>query len=66
MKKISLLIFFLFFTSCDNFHVNDPNVKKSTTGICHKKGSQYYKQTKSFESFNTIDDCLKNGGRLPR
>ena len=30
------------------------------------KGSQYYKQTKKFESFSSIQDCLDSGGRLPR
>ena len=54
----------LFLTSCDN--IQNPNVKKSTSGICHEIGSQYYKQTKKYESFNTIEDCLNSGGRLPR
>tara|TARA_B100001121_G_C18563768_1_gene561625 strand:- start:513 stop:677 length:165 start_codon:yes stop_codon:yes gene_type:complete len=52
--------------SCDNIQVAEPNVKKSVTGICHKKGSQYYKQTKKFENFDTIKKCLDSGGRLPR
>ena len=65
MLKISkLLLLLLFLTSCDN--IQNPNVKKSTSGICHEIGSQYYKQTKKYESFNTIEDCLNSGGRLPR
>ena len=65
MFKISkLLLLLLFLTSCDN--IQNPNVKKSYSGICHEKGSQYYKQTKKFESFSSIEDCLKSGGRLPR
>ena len=40
--------------------------KKSKSGICHKKGTQYYKQTKNYKSFNSINDCLNDGGRLPR
>ena len=65
MLKISkLLLIMLFLTSCDN--IQNPNVKKSSSGICHEKGSQYYKQTKKFESFSSIEDCLKSGGRLPR
>ena len=66
MKKIFinfLIILFLF--SCDQMS-NDPNVKKSKSGICHKKGTQYYKQTKNYKSFNSINDCLNDGGRLPR
>ncbi len=66
IKIFNVLILFLFFVSCDNLQNTDPNVKKSTTDICHKKGSQYYKQTKNFKSFDTIADCLKSGGRLPR
>ena len=62
MKKI--LIIFIFFASCDNIQTDNPNVKKSTSNICHEKGSQYYKQ--KFESFNSIKDCLNSGGRLPR
>mgnify|MGYP005998283049 CR=1 FL=1 len=65
MKKIILLIF-LFNTGCDNIQNNYPNVKKSTSNICHEKGSQYYKQTKKYESFSSIENCLKTGGRLPR
>ena len=65
MKKIILLLF-LFISGCDNIQNISPNVKKSSTNICHEKGSQYYKQTKKYESFNTIEDCLNSGGRLPR
>ena len=66
MKFIYILTLSLFFISCDNVQISNPNVKKSTTGICHKKDSQYYKQTKNFESFDTIKECLSSGGRLPR
>ena len=65
MKKI-ILLFILSFAGCDNIQNNNPNVKKSTSNICHEKGSQYYKQTKKYESFNSIEDCLNSGGRLPR
>ena len=65
MLKFSKLLFLLLFLiSCDN--IQNPNVKKSSSGICHEKGSQYYKQTKKVESFSSIQDCLNSGGRLPR
>ena len=64
MKKILTILILL--ASCDNIQTDNPNVKKSTSNICHEKGSQYYKQTKKFESFNSIEDCLNSGGRLPR
>jgi len=44
----------------------DPPVKKSSTGICHAQGTSYYAQTKKFEAFKTMDDCLKSGGRLAK
>ena len=62
--KYFILITFLF--SCDNIQNNAPYVKKSKTGICHQKGTQYYRQTKKFVSFSTIEDCLNSGGRLPK
>jgi len=65
MKKIILLLF-LFIAGCDNIQNDSPNVKKSTSNICHEKGSQYYQQTKKYESFSSIKDCLNSGGRLPR
>lgn len=60
---ISLLLGLLVSTSV--FGQSEP-VKMSKTGICHKPGSTYYKQTKNFTSYKTLDDCLKSGGRLPR
>ena len=63
-KILKLLLILLFLISCDN--IQNPNVKKSSNDICHEKSSQYYKQTKKYESFNTIEDCLNSGGRLPR
>lgn len=42
------------------------NVKKSDTGLCHEKGTNYYKNTKKFTSYSSIDDCLNSGGRLPK
>jgi micrococcal nuclease len=41
-------------------------VKKSKTGICHAPGTTYYNKTKSFTPYNSIDECLKSGGRLPK
>ena len=64
MRKIFIALILL--VSCDNIQTHNPNVKKSSTNICHEKGTQYYKQTKNYEDFNTIEDCLKSGGRLPR
>ncbi len=40
-------------------------IKKSKSGICHPPGSGSYNQTKNFTPYNTLDDCLASGGRLP-
>ena len=48
------------------FAQSDPPVKMSSSGICHEKGkSSYYNQTKKFTAYNTLDECLKAGGRMP-
>ena len=49
-----------------NVFSTDLPVKKSNSGICHIPGSHYYDQTKHFQPFKTLDECLKSGGRLPK
>ncbi len=44
----------------------DPPVKKSKSGICHNQQSRSYKRTKSFAPFDTVEECLESGGRLPK
>ena len=64
MKNIVIIICFSFFMiSCDRA---EPLVKKSKNGICHKVGTRYYDQTKYFENFSSIENCIKSGGRLPK
>lgn len=43
----------------------EPQVKKSTSNICHERGSTYYDRTKNFIPYNSIQECLNSGGRLP-
>jgi hypothetical protein len=66
MKKIFfvflLLTSLLLSTSTFAYDV----VKKSTSGICHDKKSQYYAKTKNFKSYKTMKECLDSGGRLPK
>lgn len=68
MKKIFLLSLFslsvLIFSGCSSN--SEPAVKKSSTGICHEKETNFYNNTKNFTAYNSIDDCLKSGGRLPK
>lgn len=44
----------------------EPAVKKSTTGICHAKGSTYYDRTTNYTAYASLDACLASGGRLPK
>lgn len=41
-------------------------VKQSGAGICHSTDSPYYDRVKNFRGFETLQDCLRSGGRLPR
>lgn len=52
-------------TTCIDYLYLKPNVKKSSGGICHDENSIYYYKTKSYQTFNSIDDCLESGGRKP-
>jgi len=46
--------------------VQEPQVKKSTSGICHERDvSVYYINTKNYTPYDTIEACLDSGGRLP-
>lgn len=68
MKKIFLTLIFLssalLFSGCS---LNgDPAIKKSSTGICHEKGTNFYKNTKNFKAYNSLSNCLESGGRLPK
>lgn len=41
-------------------------VKQSTSGVCHDQNSSYYERTTNFKPFNSLDACLRSGGRLPK
>ena len=40
--------------------------KKSSSGICHCPGGQYYDRTKKFTKYPSIEECLASGGRHPK
>lgn len=46
-------------------HASEP-VKMSKSGICHAPGSTYYKQTKNYTPYPTLQACLNAGGRMPK
>ena len=41
-------------------------VKKSSSGICHCPGGQFYDRTTNFTEYETLEACLDSGGREPR
>ena len=41
-------------------------VKKSSSGICHDKNSQYFVKIKKYIKYKTMKECLQSGGRLPK
>lgn len=63
--KYFVTIFLTTFLISNSTFANDI-VKKSSSGICHDKNSQYYAKTKKFKSYKTIKECLDSGGRLPK
>lgn len=34
--------------------------------ICHDKSSPHYEKTKNFTPFNSMDECVKSGGKPPK
>jgi hypothetical protein len=54
--------------SCGNAADNseqDPPVKKSAAGICYAPESDAYPDTEEFKPYDTLEDCVISGGRLP-
>lgn len=41
-------------------------VKKSSSGICHDRYSDWYERTKNYTEYGSLAACLETGGRLPR
>ncbi|QTN43790.1 HNH endonuclease [Marinobacter salsuginis] len=41
-------------------------VKRTNSGICHPPASSYYDRTKNFQAFDSVEECLASGGRLPK
>lgn len=49
-----------------NIFLISPQVKKSSTGICHERGiSPHYDRTQNYTSYNSVQECLDSGGRSP-
>ncbi len=48
------------------FANDEPPVKMSKSGICHAQGTTYYSKTKNYTAYNTLEECLRAGGRKPK
>ncbi|MEP1444913.1 MAG: HNH endonuclease family protein [Paraglaciecola sp.] len=61
---------FLVFAMCIDARATsssfEPKVKLSSSGICHDQTSASFNRTKKYQAFDTITDCLNQGGRLPK
>ncbi len=67
LSTLSVLLFSLILSSPLLASSNEePVVKKSRSGICHDKSSRSYKRTKNFVAYDSIQECLDSGGRLPK
>jgi len=45
---------------------SEPQVKQSSSGICHDSSGGSFKRTKHYKPFETIARCIEDGGRLPK
>ena len=53
--------------ACTSWTVNakqTPDIKKSSSSICHDVNSRWYDRTKNYTAYLTLDECIKSGGRL--
>ncbi|ETX09694.1 hypothetical protein MUS1_06240 [Marinomonas ushuaiensis DSM 15871] len=41
-------------------------MKKSKSLICHQPNTEFYSRTKNFTAFDTLQECISSGGRLPK
>ncbi|USE39512.1 HNH endonuclease family protein [Endozoicomonas sp. SCSIO W0465] len=62
MNRLIALFFCFAFAAVSNADV----VKKSNSGICHDRSSTYYSRTKNFTPYDSVQDCINSGGRLPK
>jgi hypothetical protein len=68
-KVLSLSLFLalgISFGSCASNLTSDPQVKQSSSGICHDKSNGSYNRTKNYTPFDSIVACINAGGRLPK
>jgi len=62
-KKLPLVVFLLIVNS-NMIHAE--LVKQSKSGICHDSSSAWFNKTKNFTAYESIKNCMADGGRLPK
>lgn len=45
--------------------VSGVKVKRSLTGLCHPKGSQFFDYVKFYTEYDSLNQCILEGGKLP-
>jgi hypothetical protein len=69
IKVLSLSLLLALVISFGSYAANsisDPQVKQSSSGICHDNSSGSFNRTKNYIPFDTIAACIDAGGRLPK
>jgi hypothetical protein len=67
VSSLSLLLTLVIsFGSCATNSTSEPEVKQSSTGICHDNSNGSFERTKSYIPFDTKATCIEAGGRLPK
>tara|TARA_R100001129_G_scaffold7775_1_gene5684 strand:- start:501 stop:1232 length:732 start_codon:yes stop_codon:yes gene_type:complete len=68
LKQACVTTVWLVITACFALPIqaSEHVIKKSNSGICHAEDSRWYSRTKNFTPYDTLDACLKSGGRLPK
>lgn len=71
LRYITLVYSCLLLFSCNDHNSKQqektqPNVKQSKSGTCHDESSASYSRTTNYQTFETVADCIVEGGRLPK
>ena len=72
MKKIIITFALILFSQNLAFSQTDAqkastDIRKSAkSGICYKVDSKSYSKLKNFTTYKTVDECVADGGKLPK
>ncbi len=66
IKNTIIILTLCFAITATSANAAEPAVKKSSTGICHEKGSMHYGRTKNFTPYSSIKECITSGGRAAK